>query len=31
MKRKDIPVIAQYNYGFRKFVEQMETIRRQGC
>lgn len=30
MKRKDIPVIAQYNYGFLKFVEQMEIIRRQG-
>ena len=29
MKRKDIPVIAQYNYGFRKFVEQMEAIRRE--
>ena len=29
MKRKDIPLIAQYNYGFRKFMEQMETIRRE--
>lgn len=26
MKRKDIPRIAQYNYGFRKFLEQLETI-----
>lgn len=26
MKRKDIPRIAQYNYGFQKFVEQLETI-----
>lgn len=27
MKRKDIPQIAQYNFGFKKFVEQMETIK----
>ena len=27
MKRKDIPRIAQYNYGFQKFVEQLETIK----
>lgn len=26
MKRKDIPRIAQYNYGFQKFVEQMNAI-----
>lgn len=27
LKRKDIPRIAQYNYGFRKFVEQMDGIK----
>lgn len=27
MKRKDIPQIAQYNYGFQKFVEQMDAIK----
>ena len=27
IKRKDIPRIAQYNYGFRKFVEQMDAIK----
>ena len=27
LKRKDIPRIAQYNYGLQKFVEQMEKIR----
>ena len=27
MKRKDIPRIAQYNYGFQKFVEQLESIK----
>lgn len=27
MKRKDIPAIAQCNYGFQKFVEQMDTIK----
>lgn len=27
MKRKDIPRIAQYNYGFQKFVEQMDAIK----
>lgn len=26
LKRKDIPRIAQYNYGFQKFVEQMNGI-----
>lgn len=26
IKRKDIPHISQYNYGFKKFVEQMGTI-----
>ncbi len=26
IKRKDIPRISQYNYGFRKFVEQMDAI-----
>lgn len=29
MKRKDIPRIAQYNYGFRKFVEQMDAIKKE--
>ena len=29
LKKKDIPRIAQYNYGFLKFVEQMEGINRQ--
>ena len=29
LKKKDIPRIAQYNYGFMKFVEQMEGINRQ--
>lgn len=27
MKRKDIPRIAQYNYGFQKFVEQLDAIK----
>ena len=27
MKRKDIPRIAQYNYGFQKFVEQIDAIK----
>lgn len=27
MKRKEIPNIAQYNYGFQKFVEQMDAIK----
>ena len=27
MKRKDIPNISQYNYGFKKFVEQMNAIK----
>lgn len=27
MKRKDIPRIAQYNYGFQKFIEQLDTIK----
>lgn len=27
MKKKDIPRIAQYNFGFRKFVEQMDAIK----
>lgn len=27
IKRKDIPHISQYNYGFRKFVEQMDAIK----
>ena len=26
MRRKDIPNIAQYNFGFKKFVEQLNTI-----
>lgn len=26
MKRKDIPNIAQYNFGFQKFVEQLDAI-----
>lgn len=26
MKRKDIPRISKYNYGFQKFVEQMNAI-----
>lgn len=26
LKRKDIPRIAQYNFGFQKFVEQMDGI-----
>lgn len=26
IKRKDIPSISQYNYGFQKFVEQMNSI-----
>lgn len=29
LKKKDIPRIAQYNYGFQKFVEQMEEIKHQ--
>jgi hypothetical protein len=29
MKRKDIPTISQYNYGFKKFVEQMDAIKDQ--
>ena len=27
MKKKDIPRIAQYNFGFQKFVEQMDAIK----
>jgi hypothetical protein len=27
MKRKDIPRISQYNFGFQKFVEQMDSIK----
>lgn len=27
IKRKDIPRIAQYNYGFQKFVEHMDAIK----
>lgn len=27
IKRKDIPGISQYNFGFRKFVEQMGSIK----
>ena len=27
MKRKDIPTISQYNYGFKRFVEQMNVIK----
>ena len=27
LKKKDIPRIAQYNYGFQKFVEQMDGIK----
>lgn len=27
MKRKDIPHIAQFNYGFQKFVEQMDVLK----
>lgn len=27
IKRKDIPRISQYNYGFQKFVEQMDSIK----
>lgn len=27
IKRKDIPRISQYNFGFRKFVEQMDAIK----
>lgn len=27
IKRKDIPRISQYNYGFKKFVEQMDAIK----
>ena len=27
IKRKDIPRISQYNFGFRKFVEQMGSIK----
>lgn len=29
LKKKDIPRIAQYNYGFQKFVEQMEEMKHQ--
>lgn len=29
LKKKDVPRIAQYNYGFQKFVEQMEEIKHQ--
>lgn len=29
MKRKDIPAIAQCNFGFQKFVEQLETIQQE--
>lgn len=29
LKKKDIPRIAQYNYGFQKFVEQIEEIKHQ--
>ena len=27
MKRKEIPNIAQYNFGFQKFVEQMDAVK----
>ena len=27
MKRKDIPQIAQYNFGFRKFVEGLDVVK----
>lgn len=27
MKHKDVPRIAQYNYGFKKFIEQLENIK----
>ena len=27
IKRKDIPRISQYNYGFQKFVEQLDAIK----
>ena len=27
MKRKDIPYISQYNWGFQKFIEQMDVIK----
>ena len=27
MKRKDIPRISQYNFGFQRFVEQMDSIK----
>lgn len=27
MKRKEIPQIAQYNFGFQKFMEQLDTIK----
>ena len=27
IKRKDIPHISQYNFGFQKFVEQMDSIK----
>ena len=27
IKRKDIPRISQYNFGFQKFVEQMDSIK----
>lgn len=29
LKKKDIPRIAQYNYGFQKFVEQIEELKHQ--
>lgn len=29
LKRKDIPRISQYNYGFKMFVEQMDSIKEQ--
>lgn len=29
MKRKDIPRISQYNLGFQKFVEQMDTVKKE--
>ena len=29
LKRKDIPRISTYNYGFKRFVEQMNIIKEQ--
>ncbi len=27
MKQKNIPAIAQYNYGFKKFIEQLDVVK----